>query len=69
MALTGGASPSSDVAKVVVRQNLVGGGQRGELNVAVQGGAGGQSQQSNVISEIQKAKLLAWIPDALQKPV
>lgn len=47
---TGGASPSGDVAEVVVGQDLSRWGQRGQLDVGVEFGVGGQTQQGNVIA-------------------
>lgn len=51
--LTGGASPSSDVAEVIVGKKLARGRQRAQLNVGVQTGLGGQTQQGNVIPEVE----------------
>lgn len=51
MGLTLGATPSADVAGVVVGQDLVGGGEGTELDVVVEGGIRGQTQESNVVSE------------------
>lgn len=50
---TGGASPSGDVAEVVVGQDLSRWGQRGQLDVRVEFGRRGQTQQSNVVSEVE----------------
>lgn len=49
---TGCASPSGDVAKVVVGQELAGGREGTQLDVRVQSGLGGQTQQGNVIPEL-----------------
>lgn len=46
--LTLGASPSSDVAGVVVGQDLTGGGEGTQLDVVVESSLGRQTQESNV---------------------
>lgn len=51
MKLTLGATPSADVAGVVVGQHLVGRGEDTKLDVVVEGGLRGQTQESNVVSE------------------
>lgn len=51
MELTLGATPSADVAGVVVGQDLVGGGEGAKLDVVVEGGVRGQTQESDVVSE------------------
>lgn len=50
---TGGASPSGDVAEIVVGQDLSRWGQSGQLDVGVELGIGGQTQQGNVVSEVE----------------
>lgn len=49
--LTLGATPSADVAGVVVGQDLVGWGKDTKLDVVVEGGVRGQTQESDVVSE------------------
>ncbi len=49
--LTLGATPSSDVAGVVVGQDLTRGGEGAELDVVVERSIRGQTQKSNVIPE------------------
>lgn len=49
--LTLGASPSSDVAVVVVGQDLTGGRDGTELDVVVQSSISGQTQEGDVISD------------------
>lgn len=49
--LTLGAAPSTDVASVVVGQNLTRGRQAAELDVAVEGGWSGEAQESNVVPD------------------
>lgn len=51
MELTLGATPPADVAGVVVGQDLVGRGKDTELDVVVEGGVGGQTQESDVVSK------------------
>lgn len=51
MELTLGATPSTDVAGVVVGQDLVGRGKDTKLDVVVEGGVRGETQESNVVSE------------------
>lgn len=49
--LTLGATPSGDVAGVVVGQDLVRGRQGGELDIVVESSFRGQAQESNVPPE------------------
>lgn len=51
MELTLGATPSADVAGVVVGQDLVSRGEDTKLDVVVEGGVRGKTQESDVVSE------------------
>lgn len=51
VSLTLGATPSGDVAVVVVGQDLTRGGKGSKLDIGVECSISGQTQESNVISE------------------
>lgn len=76
MELTLGATPSTDVAGVVVGQDLVGRGKDTKLDVVVEGGVRGQTQKSNVVSEeldqnvnaaCERGLPLSFIPDSCDR--
>ena len=50
--LTGSKSPSGDVAEVVVGQDLARTRQRAQLDMGVQNGVRGQTQQGDVVPEV-----------------
>lgn len=63
MELTLGATPSADVAGVVVGQDLVGGGKDTKLDVVVEGGVRGKTQESDVVSkELDQSLPLCFTP-------
>lgn len=67
--LTLGAAPSTNVAVVVVGQNLTRRRQTGELDVAVEGGWSGEAQESNVVPDRITAELGISVFFALKKLV